>query len=148
MERKVNSKYYKEKYGSAWAQYDPALANQLLDEMGLTKGSDGIRLRPDGKPLSYMIEQAGIRVGASVAEFCEMIITYWREIGIDATVKQIDEQLYGERMTAPSKRFRKSRSTFPNVIKSSQSMRPEANPSTRSAAKRHSAFSAKARPAS
>ncbi len=95
-----NSKYYKEKYGTAWAQYDPDLANQLLDEMGLTKGSDGIRLRPDGKPLSYMIEQAGIRVGASVAEFCEMIITYWREIGIDATVKQIDEQLYGERMTA------------------------------------------------
>ncbi len=95
-----NSKYYKEKYGTAWAQYDPVLANRLLDEMGLAKGSDGIRVRPDGKPLSYMIEQAGIRVGASVAEFCEMICTYWREIGIDATTKQIDESLYGERMTA------------------------------------------------
>jgi len=95
-----NSVYFKEKYGSAWAQYDPALANQLLDEMGLAKGSDGIRVRPDGKPLSYMIEHAGIRVGASVAEFCEMVTTYWREIGIDATVKQIDESLYGERMTA------------------------------------------------
>ncbi|MBN1262411.1 MAG: hypothetical protein JXB35_17155 [Anaerolineae bacterium] len=95
-----NSAYFKEKYGSAWAQYDPALANQLLDEMGLTKGSDGIRVRPDGKPLSYMIEHAGIRVGASVNEFCEMVVTYWREIGIDATGKQIDESLYGERMMA------------------------------------------------
>ena len=95
-----NSSYYKEKYGTSWAQYDPALANQLLDEMGLTKGSDGIRVRPDGKPLSYMIEQAGIRVGASTAEFCEMICTYWREIGIDATTKEIDESLYNERMTA------------------------------------------------
>ena len=95
-----NSAYFKEKYGSAWAQYDPALANQLLDEMGLAKGANGIRVRPDGKPLSYMIEHAGIRVGASVAEFCEMVTTYWREIGIEATVKQIDEALYGERMTA------------------------------------------------
>lgn len=95
-----NSKYFKEKYGTAWAQYDPALANQLLDEMGLKKAANGIRVRPDGKPLSYMIEHAGIRVGASVNEFCEMVATYWREIGIDATVKQIDESLYGERMNA------------------------------------------------
>jgi peptide/nickel transport system substrate-binding protein len=95
-----NSKYYKEKYGTAWAQYDPNLANDLLDEMGLEKGSDGIRVRPDGKPLSYLIEQAGIRVGASTAEFCEMICTYWREIGIDATTKEIDESLYSERMQA------------------------------------------------
>ncbi len=96
-----NSSYYKEKYGTAWAQYDPDLANKLLDEMGLDKrNSSGIRLRPDGKPLSYMIEHAGIRVGASVAEFCEMVTTYWREIGIDATVKQIDESLYSERMMA------------------------------------------------
>ena len=95
-----NSKYFKEKYGAAWAQYDPDLANQLLDEMGLKKGSDGIRLRPDGKRLSYMIEHAGIRVGASVAEFTEMVITYWREVGIEATTKQIDESLYNERMNA------------------------------------------------
>ncbi len=96
-----NSSYYKEKYGTAWAQYDPALANKLLDEMGLNKrDSAGYRLRPDGKRLSYMIEHPGIRVGASVAEFCEMVCTYWREIGIDATVKEIDESLYGERMRA------------------------------------------------
>jgi len=96
-----NSSYYKEKYGTAWAQYDPALANQLLDEMGLDqRDSAGYRLRPDGKRLSYMIEHPGIRVGASVNEFCEMVTTFWREIGIDATVKQIDEALYNERMLA------------------------------------------------
>ena len=37
---------------SYMAQYDPAKANALLDEMGLKKGSDGFRLRQDGKPLS------------------------------------------------------------------------------------------------
>ncbi len=96
-----NSKYYKEKYGTAWAQYDPELANKLLDEMGLDKrDSEGYRLRPDGKRLTYNIEHCGIRVGASVHEFTEMVCTYWREIGIDATTKEIDESLYNQRMLA------------------------------------------------
>jgi peptide/nickel transport system substrate-binding protein len=95
------SSYYEEEYGEAWAQYDPELANQLLDEMGLDqRDSEGFRLRPDGNRLSYMIEHAGIRVGASVHEFTEMVTTYWREIGIEATTKEIDESLYNERMVA------------------------------------------------
>lgn len=94
-----NSKYYKPKYGEAWAQYDPALANQLLDEMGLDKrDAEGFRLRPDGKRLTYMIEHAGPRVGPSTGKYCEMVVTYWREIGIDASAKEIQESLYGERM--------------------------------------------------
>ncbi len=96
-----NSKYYKEKYGTAWAQYDPDLANRLLDEMGLDKrDSEGYRLRPDGKRLTYAIEHCGIRVGASVHAFTEMVCTYWREIGIEATTKEIDEALYNQRMSA------------------------------------------------
>jgi len=95
------SKYYKPAYGNAYAQYDPALANQLLDEMGLDqRDSAGYRLRPDGKRLGYYIEHAGIRVGASVHDFTEMVTTYWREIGIEATTKEIDESLYNERMLA------------------------------------------------
>ena len=96
-----SSKYYKPWYGTAYAQYDPDLANQLLDEMGLEqRNAAGIRLRPDGAPLQYFIEHAGIRVGASVHEFTEMVTSYWRDIGIDATTKEIDEALYNERMTA------------------------------------------------
>ncbi len=96
-----NSKYYKEKYGTAWAQYDPDLANRLLDEMGLDRrDSAGYRLRPDGKRLTYNIEHAGIRVGVSTHEFTEMVCTYWREIGIEATTKEIDASLYNQRMLA------------------------------------------------
>jgi peptide/nickel transport system substrate-binding protein len=96
-----NSKYYKPAYGVAYAQYDPALANQLLDEMGLDqRDSAGYRLRPDGQRLGYHIEHAGIRVGASVHEFTEMVTTYWREIGIESTTKEIAESLYGQRMQA------------------------------------------------
>ena len=31
--------------------YDPALANKLLDHFGYKKGADGYRTLPDGKPL-------------------------------------------------------------------------------------------------
>lgn len=32
-------------------QYDPVLANKLLDKFGYKKGADGWRTLPDGKPL-------------------------------------------------------------------------------------------------
>jgi peptide/nickel transport system substrate-binding protein len=94
-----SSKYYKPKYGEAWAQYDPDLANQLLDEMGLDqRDSEGFRLRPDGQRLAYLIEHCGPRVGPSIGKYCEMVVTFWREIGIDASAKEIQESLYNERM--------------------------------------------------
>jgi peptide/nickel transport system substrate-binding protein len=95
------SKYYKQNYGTAFAQFDPELANKLLDEMGLDKrDGEGFRLRPDGKRLTYMIEHPGIRVGESTGKYTEMVVTYWRDIGIEATTKEITNQLYGERMGA------------------------------------------------
>jgi peptide/nickel transport system substrate-binding protein len=94
-----SSKYYKPEYGEAWAQYDPGLANQLLDEMGLDqRDSEGFRLRPDGERLTYLIENTGARVGPAIEKICEMTATYWREIGIDASARTIQEALYGERM--------------------------------------------------
>lgn len=96
-----NSKYYKEKYGTAWAQYDPELANKLLDEMGLDKrDSEGFRLRPDGQRLKFNIEHAGERVGPVTDKLTGMVVTYWREVGIDATTKYVQESLYNERMLA------------------------------------------------
>jgi peptide/nickel transport system substrate-binding protein len=93
------SKYYKEKYGTAWATFDKAQANKLLDEMGLDKkNAQGIRLRKDGKPLTYMIEQAGLRVGPLFTKLSEMIAAYWREVGIDASAKETEENLYNNRL--------------------------------------------------
>ncbi|HEY9075281.1 MAG TPA: ABC transporter substrate-binding protein [Anaerolineaceae bacterium] len=93
-----SSKYYKPEYGTAWAKYDKAAAEKLLDDMGLKKGAGGMRTRKDGSPLKYNIENCGIRVGPVVPKFCEMIVSYWREIGVDATTKEIQESLYNERM--------------------------------------------------
>ncbi len=48
--------YFKPEWETAWSQYEPDLANQLLDEIGLTeRDRDGIRLRSDGDPLQVTI---------------------------------------------------------------------------------------------
>jgi peptide/nickel transport system substrate-binding protein len=94
-----NSKYYKPKYGTAWADYDPDKANQLLDEMGLDqRNAQGFRLRPDGQVLKYNIEHTGERVGAATDKYTEIVTTFWREVGIEASTKQIAEALWRERM--------------------------------------------------
>lgn len=93
-----NSQYYKPAYAEAYAQFDLDLANQLLDEMGLDqRNDDGFRLRADGEVLKFNIEHAGPRVGVATHEFSEIVVTFWREIGIDASTKEIQISLYNER---------------------------------------------------
>ena len=49
------STLFKPEYASKWAQYDPKLANKLLDEVGLTKrDGQGFRLLPDGRPATIV----------------------------------------------------------------------------------------------
>jgi peptide/nickel transport system substrate-binding protein len=92
------SKYYKEEYGTAYAQLDLDAANALLDEMGMKKGADGMRTFPDGSQFTYNIEHSGIRVGPAVPKICEMVAAYWREgLGINATSKEIQDALLVER---------------------------------------------------
>ena len=55
-----DSPLYRAKYRDAWAQFDMAEANRLLDELGLKKRDGrGVRLLPDGRPLEIIVETAG-----------------------------------------------------------------------------------------
>jgi len=45
------SKFREEEWVTKDTEFDPDTANALLDEMGLERGSDGMRMRPDGEPL-------------------------------------------------------------------------------------------------
>jgi peptide/nickel transport system substrate-binding protein len=95
-----SSKYYKEEYGTAFAQFDKDMANQMLDEMGLDKkNAQGIRLKKDGQPLTYVIEQAGLRVGPLTPKMTELLAAYWRDVGIDATSKEVETSLLDQRLT-------------------------------------------------
>ena len=52
------SPFYEDWMSTYYASYDPTEANRLLDEIGLRKGPDGIRIRPDGEPLTIVLWDA------------------------------------------------------------------------------------------
>lgn len=80
------SELYKQEYSSKWAQYDPKLANKLLDEIGLTKkDSQGFRLLPDGRPATIVVEHASEETEDSDA--LALIADNWKKIGIKMLTK-------------------------------------------------------------
>ncbi len=64
----------------AWARFDLAEANRLLDEIGLTRGKNGIRLLPDGRPLEVVAETAG--EDTEQTDVLELIHDTWMKAGI------------------------------------------------------------------
>ena len=77
---------YNERLATQYTEYDPELANQMLDEMGLTeRDANGFRLGPDGNPLTIDIEV--ITVSTEHTDALELIKRQWAEVGINMNVK-------------------------------------------------------------
>ncbi|GAA3402098.1 ABC transporter substrate-binding protein [Paenibacillus hodogayensis] len=73
-------------------------ANKLLDEIGLKKGADGFRTGPDGKRFTIPFE-----VSSAFADFGtlgQLVVEQWKQIGLDVTLKQIDNTLWTNRNKA------------------------------------------------
>ena len=80
------SPLFKPEYATKWATYDVKAANKLLDEIGLTKkGSDGIRLLPNGQPAMFVIEHSSEK--ADEVDNMTLVIDQWKKIGIKALLK-------------------------------------------------------------
>lgn len=81
-----------------WTTYDVDAANALLDESGYTRGDDGMRLTPDGKPVEF-----SIGVGSASTDWiavAQVISDNMKELGISAPLKvqdwsQINQALFG-----------------------------------------------------
>jgi peptide/nickel transport system substrate-binding protein len=74
------------------AQFDPDLANSLLDEIGMTeRNADGYRMTPDGKDFKIFWEYA-LQFTRS-PELPLLIADYWRAVGIDVLLKEIPTEL-------------------------------------------------------
>ncbi|MCY4070134.1 MAG: ABC transporter substrate-binding protein [Chloroflexi bacterium] len=89
------SAFYEPWMTSNYAQFDPDLSNQLLDEMGLDqRDADGFRLRPDGETLfiNFQVsvpEDAWRKIG-------ELVTDYWNAVGVKTNYKLIEIGLYRE----------------------------------------------------
>jgi peptide/nickel transport system substrate-binding protein len=90
------AKYMREEYLSAYTEYDPERANQLLDEIGLTeRDSEGFRLKPDGTRLAPVIEVPSPRLG--MIDNLTIIKEDYTALGIDLIVRPIDQTLWTTR---------------------------------------------------
>ncbi|WP_163541816.1 ABC transporter substrate-binding protein [Occultella kanbiaonis] len=82
--------------GQNYLEYDVDKANELLDGIGLTLGSDGIRLRPDGAPLQVTAIFVEATDGVPRADALGMIQAAWAAVGIDLLIRPVDGTLASE----------------------------------------------------
>jgi peptide/nickel transport system substrate-binding protein len=80
--------YWLPEFNEKYLEYDPELANRLLDEVGLKRGRDGIRRLPNGKPFRRVLNaQPGDPAVGTMPEFWELLMDYFREVGLDFSMK-------------------------------------------------------------
>lgn len=90
---------YRPDYARAWAQYDPDLANALLDELGLTeRGSGGIRRLPDGRQAGIVVETAG--ESTLETDILELIRDHYREVGLALYIRTSQRDVFRSRVLA------------------------------------------------
>jgi len=81
-------------YRDLWCVHDPDQANEILDSIGLDqKDEEGFRLRTDG---NGRLQIEVVAVGGMFLPYslqAEMIRDQWRDIGIDATVKELERSV-------------------------------------------------------
>ncbi len=80
------------KWSQYFAQYDPAMANTLLDEVGMmdTDG-DGFRELPNGDKLVLNLQFSTQGIAGQVVE---LVGQSWAEVGIQSSVKEITPDEY------------------------------------------------------
>ncbi len=93
------SPLYDAKLAQLWTQHDPALANRLLDEMGLTKrDDDGIRLLPDGRRLEFTVETAG--ENTEETDILDLLKQDLFDVGIKIYPRSTQRDVFRRRITA------------------------------------------------
>jgi peptide/nickel transport system substrate-binding protein len=93
------SPLFKQDYRSGWSNFDPVLANRLLDQMGLTeRDENGFRLLKDGRPMTVIIDLSGDSTEAT--DVLELIKDTWHSIGVDLYAKPSQIEVFRNRIFA------------------------------------------------
>lgn len=92
------SPYYDPEIENIYGEYDVALAEQLLDEIGLKKGADGFRTFPDGSELLIVIETSG--TGTGVQQTTDLVAEMWNAVGVKTQVNVMTRDVFWPRAGA------------------------------------------------
>ena len=89
------SPLFRAEYATAWAQYDPDLANRLLDEAGLMRRGGGARYLPDGRKAGIVVESAG--ESTLETDVLELVTDHYREVGIALYIRTSQRDVFRSR---------------------------------------------------
>ncbi len=88
---------FKPEFATRYIQYDVAKANQMLDELGLTKrDAEGYRIAPENNETLTLINY----VVAAYAPDAQLITEYMKKVGLKVVVKEEERTIHYNRMTA------------------------------------------------
>ncbi len=95
-------RFYNDRLYNTAIEYDPAKANELLDEMGLDKkDADGYRLLPDGERLTINLLSFGMWGLFTEADALgEIVIDNLGDVGLDVNLRIVDNPLFFETVNA------------------------------------------------
>lgn len=93
------SDLYNEEWSTQYTEYDPDLANEILDNAGFAeRNSDGTRLGPDGEPITIIFMVADV-FGLQYPDVMELVQGYARDVGIDIQIRPTDRSRLMEMVT-------------------------------------------------
>lgn len=92
------SPLFRTAYRDAWTRFDVRRANALLDDMGLKRGSDGIRRLSDGREAMIVVETAG--ESTEQTDVLELVRDTWLQIGIKLFPKPLQREVFRNRIFA------------------------------------------------
>jgi peptide/nickel transport system substrate-binding protein len=84
--------------------FDLAEANRILDEAGYERGSDGIRVTPDGSTMDYEVKTP-TDSAYNMNRLFEIIQQDFREIGVRLTQRALDEATLPDELMAPDGKY-------------------------------------------
>ena len=87
-----------QKWLNHFAQYDPAMAKALLDEIGMVDtDGDGLRNLPNGDKLTLNLQVA--TQGISI-KLVELVGQHWTDVGVNTTVKEVTTDEFRSAMSS------------------------------------------------
>ena len=91
------SPYYDEVFATQFTEYNPALANEILDGIGFAeRNAAGTRLGPDGNPIRIVFEMPS---GKDYIDAGPLMERHFEAVGIDLEVREVERSLYETRLT-------------------------------------------------
>ena len=88
---------YNEQLGRQHSDYDPDLANELLDAAGLTeRDDDGYRLMSNGERFEFNVNYTGVE-NPDWGDALEIIREQWADIGVGLSSTSVERSIYYSR---------------------------------------------------